>query len=326
VLAAIVIASASREPTPNPLTPRAYLDRALALIQANALDAPALDWVAVTQHAHQLAADAKTPEDTYPAIEYALSELSQAGDLHARFIDPVTAKLGGGAAKRSPTTQAPAVSLAHKRLGQITLPELPSLPQSRVARRYVANALSGIESLDKRSHPCAWIVDLRGDTGGNAYSMLLAIGPIIGEGRLLGLTGRKGFAYWISYHNSTISGPARYSVQAPLKVAPLAPAPPVAVLTGPLTASAGEFVTVAFRARPQTRSFGLPTAGYDNCAASRRSTAWSIADADASLTSCGSEPSVIDTHSLSGLLNVVPARPVCYFAHLMRFRSEMIQP
>jgi hypothetical protein len=49
VLAAIVIVSASREPTPNPLTPRAYLDRALALIQANALDAPALDWVAVTR-------------------------------------------------------------------------------------------------------------------------------------------------------------------------------------------------------------------------------------------------------------------------------------
>jgi hypothetical protein len=197
VLAAIVIVSASREPTPNPLTPRAYLDRALALIQANALDAPALDWVAVTQHAHQLAADAKTPEDTYPAIEYALSELSQAGDLHARFIDPVTAKLGGGAAKRSPATQAPAVTLAHKRLGQITLPGLLSLPGSRAARRYVAAAVSGIASLDKRSHPCGWIVDLRGDTGGNAYSMLLAIGPIIGEGRLLGLTGRKGFAYWI---------------------------------------------------------------------------------------------------------------------------------
>ena len=37
--------------------------------------------------------------------------------------------------------------------------------------------------------------------------------------------------------------------------------PPVAVLTGPKTASAGEAIVVAFRGRPSTRSFGEPTAG-----------------------------------------------------------------
>jgi C-terminal processing protease CtpA/Prc len=36
---------------------------------------------------------------------------------------------------------------------------------------------------------------------------------------------------------------------------------PVAVLTAPDTGSSGEFVTIAFRGRPQTRSFGLPTEG-----------------------------------------------------------------
>ena len=35
----------------------------------------------------------------------------------------------------------------------------------------------------------------------------------------------------------------------------------VAVLTGPRTASSGEALTIAFRGRPHTRSFGLPTAG-----------------------------------------------------------------
>ena len=39
------------------------------------------------------------------------------------------------------------------------------------------------------------------------------------------------------------------------------PWPPVAVLTGPLTGSAGEFVALAFRGRPRTRSFGEPTFG-----------------------------------------------------------------
>jgi C-terminal processing protease CtpA/Prc len=39
------------------------------------------------------------------------------------------------------------------------------------------------------------------------------------------------------------------------------PAPPVAVLTGELTASAGEAVLVAFLGRPCTRTFGEKTAG-----------------------------------------------------------------
>jgi carboxyl-terminal processing protease len=39
------------------------------------------------------------------------------------------------------------------------------------------------------------------------------------------------------------------------------PAPAVAVLTGRDTASAGEAIVVALRARPHTRSFGEPTAG-----------------------------------------------------------------
>ena len=35
----------------------------------------------------------------------------------------------------------------------------------------------------------------------------------------------------------------------------------VAVITGPRTVSSGEAVTVAFRGRPRTRSFGQPTGG-----------------------------------------------------------------
>ncbi len=37
--------------------------------------------------------------------------------------------------------------------------------------------------------------------------------------------------------------------------------PKLAVLTGPQTASSGEVVTVAFRGRPNSRSFGAPTYG-----------------------------------------------------------------
>jgi C-terminal processing protease CtpA/Prc len=39
------------------------------------------------------------------------------------------------------------------------------------------------------------------------------------------------------------------------------PEPPVAVLTSRLTVSSGEALTIAFRGRPRTRSFGEATAG-----------------------------------------------------------------
>ena len=39
------------------------------------------------------------------------------------------------------------------------------------------------------------------------------------------------------------------------------PGAPVAVLTGPRTASSGEATVLSFRGRPQTRSFGQPTSG-----------------------------------------------------------------
>jgi hypothetical protein len=40
------------------------------------------------------------------------------------------------------------------------------------------------------------------------------------------------------------------------------PEPPVAVLTGPSTGSAGEAVLIAFKGRPDTRVFGRSTAGF----------------------------------------------------------------
>jgi C-terminal processing protease CtpA/Prc len=45
---------------------------------------------------------------------------------------------------------------------------------------------------------------------------------------------------------------------------------PVAVLTGPRTASSGEATVLAFRGRAQTRSFGQPTAGVSTANVVRR--------------------------------------------------------
>ena len=85
------------------------------------------------------------------------------------------------------------------------------------------------------------------------YPMLAGLRPFLGDGILgtfEGATRGSGVAW-----NATQVGVAPPNALAPLETAF------VAVLTGPRTASSGEAVTVSFRGRPRTRSFGQPTAG-----------------------------------------------------------------
>jgi len=260
-IALLATACSSRKAAPNPLAPSVYLDHALAVMRANDIYARVVDWPAMTAEAHKMAAKATTASGTYAAIRNAVRALNGAGDLHAQFfITPEAADevTGGGGA--SPPAVLPTVSLVNGRLGSIVMPELMAQPKSANARRYMVSALSGISSLQAKDQPCGWIVDLRGNGGGDSSPMLLSVGPIIGEGRLAGATTRTGSVVWVSYRNNTLSI-GGYTDRAPLTVPDLTPIPPVAVLTSQLTGSSGEFVTAAFRARPDTRSFGQPTLG-----------------------------------------------------------------
>jgi C-terminal processing protease CtpA/Prc len=90
--------------------------------------------------------------------------------------------------------------------------------------------------------------------------MLLAVGPILGEGDVGAFVDAEGHRQVWAYRQGQALLDGRALAQGPayqLK----RPLPPVAVLTGPRTASAGEAIAVAFRGRPRARSFGEPTAG-----------------------------------------------------------------
>lgn len=115
-------------------------------------------------------------------------------------------------------------------------------------------------------HRCGWIVDLRGNTGGNMWPMLAGAAPLLRTTReadedVGSFATADGAQRW----QSTVSGVRLGSRVIVDLGAPgyrlKAPGAPVAVLTGPRTASSGEATVLAFRGRPQTRSFGLSTAG-----------------------------------------------------------------
>ena len=104
-----------------------------------------------------------------------------------------------------------------------------------------------------------YILDLRCNTGGSLFPMLAGIGPLAGTGKLGAFVSAQSGADWTydaELGKATSESHELASVAEPY---PLRDDLPVAVLTGPLTAGAGEALAVAFAGRARTRRFGEPT-------------------------------------------------------------------
>jgi len=264
---------------PAPLAPsaRVYLDSALRVMRAHVLGGDTVNWEVFRDQVHRRATGAEGPADTYEAIRWALrtlnphSFLQLSGDLRARELarrppnDPV--EPAAAPRVRSPfwsRRQAERELHQHqgRRIGRIVVPAF--------GRRHVtafADSIAGfVRELDSAG-ACGWIVDLRGNGGGNMWPMLAGLGPILGEGKVGefhgpgGPTGRwyyrDGAAGIVEADGDTVevarvSGPA-------YRLARLAP---VAVLFDRGTGSSGEAVAIAFIGRPEARSFGTPSYGF----------------------------------------------------------------
>jgi carboxyl-terminal processing protease len=249
--------AASPAPTLADITPdaRAYLDQALVIMQEHSILRDRVDWETVIAKAYRKAWGARTPADTYSAIRLALREL---GDHHSFLMSPeqVTVLHDGTTAAASPD---PWGELLEERLGYLFLPGFAGVGDS--VNRQATRIQQIVRDVDALA-PCGWIVDLRENTGGNMWPMLAGVGPILGEGRVGAFVSPDGERVdWTYVDGEAKDGDAvEAKVEGPA-YALTEPSPPVAVLTGHSTVSSGEAIAVAFRGRPNTRSFGHLTAG-----------------------------------------------------------------
>jgi len=236
-----------------PISPEAsaYLEEALDIMQTNSLHRLNTDWDVIRTSAFEVAQHAQTPADTYGAIRYALVRL---GDHHSLFLTPYDLEQRG--AETASDSPAPRAKLLLEKIGFIAIERYTAFE----GEEYATDAQQLIREIDTQN-PCGWIVDLRENSGGNMGPMLAAIGPILGEGEVgafIDSYGKK--SIWSYQDGQVLVDSSLYTQVNPayeLKVS----SPPVAVLTGVNTASAGEVIVVAFRGRPNTRSFGLYTTG-----------------------------------------------------------------
>jgi carboxyl-terminal processing protease len=263
----------AQPPDPTKSDPIAYLNRALDEMQTRALRRATVDWPRVRAEALARAARAKTTVDTYDAIRFALASL---GDHHSSLrLTPELERL-----EPQPKSPAPKPTPASPFTGRYQ-PEgrLQKLGDKQFALVVVTKAFPENErqfvrfetslqhilaDLD-RAHPAGWVVDLRGNVGGNMWPMLAGIGPLLGEGDHLGeFFTVDGHSVW-RYRNGVVTDilngkedPYPAVEGAPYK---LEGTPHVAVLIDRGTGSSGEAIAIAFRGRPNTRFFGDHTAG-----------------------------------------------------------------
>ncbi|MGW9498751.1 S41 family peptidase [Streptomyces prasinus] len=230
---------------------RSYLSTALTLMENKALHRDDVDWDEVRRTAFTEADSAQRPGDTYRTIAVALNSL---GDGHSGFYDPKRAKeMLGDEQIRNPVKGR---ALAG-RMGYLSLPGVQG--SEKVFQQYVREGRDAVAKAD-RPNACGWVIDLRRNRGGNMWPMLAVVGPILGDGDVgsfVDADGKK--TVWsIEKGSPRLDGDSTgWGTSPPVGGG----SAPVAVLTSRSTASSGEAVTVAFRGRPDTRSFGEDTTG-----------------------------------------------------------------
>ncbi|MFE6718370.1 S41 family peptidase [Streptomyces albidoflavus] len=249
-LAACTATDRAAEPG-SPMAPeaRTYLLSALDTMERHALVRDEVDWPKLRRDALGRAEGASGPADTYEAVEQALRDL---GDGHSTFLTPEEA---ARTEDETPDDQVlPQAQRLPAGLGHLTLPPIRS---DTAAGPYLRTARAAVREVD-RAGACGWVVDLRTNTGGDMWTPLASAGPLLGDGEVGAFVEADGTRTpWTIESGTPRQYADRWGPGEPLA----RPMPPVAVLTGPRTASAGEAVAIAFRGRPDTRSFGEPTFG-----------------------------------------------------------------
>ncbi|MBR6932999.1 MAG: S41 family peptidase [Bacteroidales bacterium] len=100
------------------------------------------------------------------------------------------------------------------------------------------------------------VLDLRDNRGGNMYPMIAAVSPLLPDGIILRFKGRKRTVpVSLDFVLNTNGLKAEGIPEFPSSI-------PVALLTDDWTGSSGEATLLCFRGLENTRTFGIPTAGF----------------------------------------------------------------
>jgi hypothetical protein len=270
---------------------RTYLTGVLDTMEKGALNRDSIDWKRVRAETLVLAGNAQTTTDTYVAIAHAIGELKE---RHSFLMLPdsldkyrkqaIQRQMGVELAKmrgaprasrgRSPFAGREMEGHIDQRDGNlfahVVVPhcsaQYSEWEKNAPYFQEFTRKLKGIVADLMAQKPAGWLVDLRGNGGGNMWPMLTGITAILGEGDLgsFRAPGGGGSTWFLKDGTVSTRPGVPESLQSPTPGRSASPAdlPWLAVLFDRGTASSGEAVAISFAGRPRSRSFGEHTAEF----------------------------------------------------------------
>lgn len=222
------------------------LQVALDSAQRRAYYSDRIDWPATRTAAF---AKANASGDITVALREVLRRL---GDSHSMYLTPSEVRRWN----RDPANPGSTVETWDR--DGITYLSIPTFTgTSEFSEESFSKRISEILTISRDSAKCGWIVDIRQNRGGNMRPMLQGVEPLVGAGLYFSWQKKPGIVDgWLK---RPVREPA-WQINNP-SVPALDSGRRLAVLQGPMTTSAGELLLISLTSRPNTRTFGAPTAG-----------------------------------------------------------------
>jgi hypothetical protein len=248
-----LVASCNAEHLPPVPAVQKYVEEVVGILQAHFVHRTSINWAVFKQNLLAQASGAQTIEQAYPAVILAIGAL---GDKHSLFVPARPVK-----GLEMPPAQLPPLSPDEpvpEDIGYIRIPWVVGRPEKLDA--YVTRVQAQIKARDKPELK-GWLVDLRGNAGGNMWPMLVGVGLVLGDDTLgYSVDANNTETAW-RYEKGKALADGDIEAETAYYYTLKSANPVVAVLTDTLTASSGEAVAVAFKSRKHTRSFGAGTCG-----------------------------------------------------------------
>ena len=279
----VLLAFTLMHPQTETFDSAARVREAIERVKPEAFMASTVDWAAIEAEMLAQSEGAKDTADMLPAYQTLVERL---GDGHSFIQVPAEVQSDwearhGKARYRPDIPERPRPVTTFGNRGEVEFKDLPV--GSKSARLLNVPLYEGNASSDRArafadtlfntiadapTNTCGYMLDLRGNPGGNLWPMLVGVSGLLGDSeqglfknadgsvdRFARLEGGKAIVNEGEYTGHIMaSAPAWRHIDG-LDTAP------VAVITDNSTASSGEGVVIAFIGRPSTRSFGARTYG-----------------------------------------------------------------
>ena len=238
-----------------------YIASFLKIVKENSIYTDSLNWPRLEKAVQVISAGMTKVDEVKPVLDYVISELRNVGDNHS-YLQNKVASTQYTQTNSNPTK--PESKLLDGGIGYISVPGF-STTNEKISVEFATEIQNMILDLETKNDIKGWIVDLRGNTGGNMYPMIAGLGPLTGEGTLgyfIRMDNKKeSSGPWFYKKGSSGAGKHKtVTVSKPYKLKNSNAK--VAVLIGPKTSSSGEMTAISFIGKKNAKTFGTLSGGY----------------------------------------------------------------